>query len=170
MRRIQRILKKPNCLVFFQDEKRIVAKAFAGYEWCLKARVVPINQRIRGKATIYMLYNPITKEVYRKYLNDLKKENFCKFLDFIDKKFKEDIYLILDNHGSHKSKIVQEKLKQTKKIKLEFLPANSPELNRVEDVFSLIQKEVLNNRCFNSIAEVKQAIDRWIIKFRRNSN
>lgn len=75
-RKAKRKLVSPNCLVFFEDEKRIVAKEYAGYEWCLKAKLIPINQRIKGKATIYMLYNPKTKEIYRKYLNDLKKESF----------------------------------------------------------------------------------------------
>ncbi|HID61107.1 MAG TPA: hypothetical protein EYP46_04525 [Hadesarchaea archaeon] len=30
--RIQRLLKKPNCRVLFEDEKRIVTKRYPGYE------------------------------------------------------------------------------------------------------------------------------------------
>ncbi len=56
--RIQRLLKKPNCIVMFEDEKTIVAKRYAGYEWCFKPNTVKKNQRIRGKAVMFAAYDP----------------------------------------------------------------------------------------------------------------
>jgi transposase len=53
-------------------------------------------------------------------------------------------------------------------LKPEWLPINSPELNDVDRIFSLIQREVLNNRHFSSIEEVKSAIDKWMRKFNSN--
>jgi hypothetical protein len=45
----------------------------------------------------------------------------------------------------------------------------SPELNDIDKIiFNLIQREVLNNRAFNSLKEVEAAIDKWIKEFNSN--
>lgn len=163
--RIRRLLKKPNCKVFYEDEMRIVAKRYPGYEWCFQADVVKKNQKIKGKKIMFTAFDPHEHKLYRKYLPDLSKENLCKFLEFIHGRFDEDVYLILDNHPTHKSKKVGRMFEDEKGLKPAWLPTHSPELNAVDGVFSLIQREVLNNRDFTSIEEVEYAIDRWIGKF-----
>ena len=163
--RIRRLLKKPNCKVLFEDEMRIVAKRYSGYEWCFQARIVKKNQRIKGKEIIFAALDPHEHKLHRKYLPNLSKESFCKFLRFLESKFNEDIYLVLDNHRTHTSKKAKEIFENGGGLKPVWLPTHSPELNAVDAVFSLIQREVLNNRDFASIEEVESAIDRWIRKF-----
>ena len=167
-RRIQRLLRKPNCRVFFEDEKRVVAKQYAGYEWCLKAKTVGLNQRIKGKEVLFIVYDPHAHKILRMYLPDMRKENFCRFLNFLLRRAKEDVYLILDSHPSHLSNDAK-RIFEEGKIKPVWLPKNAPELNDVDKiVFSLIQREVLQNRTFNSLEEVESSIDRWIRKFNSN--
>lgn len=163
--RIQRLLKKPNCIVLFMDEKTVVAKEYAGYEWCFQARIIKRNQRINGKAVLFAALDQHKHKIFWKYLPNLRKESVCKFLKFLVRKFDEDVYLILDNHPSHLSTHVKDIFINNKKLKPEWLPANAPELNQVDRIFSLIQREVLNNRNFPCIEEVKSAIDRWVRKF-----
>jgi len=38
----------------------------------------------------------------------------------------------------------------------------------IKIIFNLIQREVLNNRAFNSLKEVEAAIDKWIKEFNSN--
>jgi transposase len=159
MARIQRLLKKPNCIVLFEDEKRIVAKRYGGYEWCLSQAIVRRNQKIKGRAIIFGAYNPHSKKIYRKYFDRITKENFKRFLDHLNKIFNEELYLILDNHASHLLG------KSYKKIKFVFLPTNTPKLNLMDTQFSLIQRDVLNNSYFRKIEEVEESIDRWIKSF-----
>lgn len=156
MARIKRLLKRPNCIVMFEDEKTIVAKKYPGYEWCFETITVKKNQKIRGKTIMFAAYNPHKHKIYRKYLDRLTKENFKKLLDYLDRIFGDDIYLILDNHRSHWVG------KKYKKIKFVFLPTNSPKDNQMDTQFSVIQREVLNNSSFRNIGEVKDNIDRWI--------
>ena len=54
-------------------------------------------------------------------------------------------------------------------MKLVFLPKHSPKDNRVEDVFCLIQREVLDNRKFSGILEVKAAVQKWISNYNRRA-
>lgn len=166
--RIRRLLKRPNCRVLFEDEMRIVAKRYPGYEWCFQRSVVKKNQRIKGKEVMFTALDPHAHRLYRKYLPNLSKENFCKFLESLHQKFVEDVYIILDNHPTHYSKKARGIFEDGKKLKLVWLPTHSPELNAVDVVFSLIQREVLNNRYFESIEEVEAAIDRWIRRFNAN--
>jgi len=110
----------------------------------------------------------IIKKIYRKYFDKLSKENIFKSLDWISKKIKDLIYIILDNAPIHqKIKLKRDREKLPNNIKLVFLPTYAPELNRVEDINSLVQKEVLNNRKFNSIKEIKRMLDKWIRNFNK---
>lgn len=143
----------------------MVAKEYPGYEWCLKARRVELNQRIKGKEVLYVAYDPHAHKIARKYLPNMGKESFGEFLRFLSRKAKEDVYLILDNHPTHKSSIAKQVF-EGGEVKPVWLPKNAPELNDVDKiVFSLIQREVLQNRAFSSLEEVESSIDMWIRKF-----
>lgn len=164
-RRIRRLLKRPNCRVMFEDEKRLVAKEYGGYEWCLKRRMVELNQRIRGKEVLFVAYDPHRREIWRKYMPTMHKGCFVKFLEFLSRKTDEDIYLILDSHPTHRSARAKEIFGKGK-IKPVWLPKHAPELNDVDKiVFSLLQREVLQNRNFASLEEIESSVDRWIKRF-----
>jgi transposase len=45
MLRIKRLLKKPNCIVLFQDEKKVPIKLYSGYEWKIKRRTITLNPK-----------------------------------------------------------------------------------------------------------------------------
>jgi hypothetical protein len=83
--RIKHLLKKPNCVILFEDEKTIVAKEYPGYEWCFKPRIIKKNEKINGKAVIFAALNPHKHRIFWKYFPNLKKESVCKFLKFISK-------------------------------------------------------------------------------------
>lgn len=164
-RRIRRLLRKPNCRVIFEDERRLVAKEYGGYEWCLKTRIVELNQRIKGKEVLFVAYDPHNREIVRKYMPSMHKGCFIKFLKFLSRRTDEDVYLILDNHPTHRSKGAKEIFGKGK-IKPVWLPKHAPELNDVDKiVFSLLQREVLQNRNFASLEEIETSVDRWIKRF-----
>ena len=156
--RIQRLLTKPNCIILFEDEKCLVAKAFSGYEWCFKARLIPRNQRIKGKCYLFLFYGPHDKRVYRFYFDKAGRKNFIKTVEEISKRTREKVYLILDNSAIHKLK--REEIPAN--IEFIFLPTYSPELNLVEPIFSSIQRELLWNQKFKNIQEVIQRVDEWL--------
>ena len=74
------------------------------------------------------------------------KRNFTEAVKRISKK-SEKIYLILDNSNIHKLR--REEI--PKNVELVFLPTYSPELNLIEPIFSLIEREVLWSQRFRSI-------------------
>jgi transposase len=166
MARIRRLLRKPNCIVLFEDERALVAKEHLGYEWCFKARVVKANQKIKGKIYIYGFKGAHSKLFYARFFDKLRKKNFFKCLRWISRKIDDFAYIILDNSPIHPNQD-NDMEKIPEKVKLVFLPKYSPKDNRVEDVFSLIQKEVLDNRKFSGTNEVKASVQRWIRNFNK---
>jgi transposase len=170
MARIRRLLKKPNCVVLFTDQKLLVAKEYLGYEWCFKARIVKANEKIKGKVYSYGFFNPHNKFFHARFFKNLSKKNFYKCLRWISKKMDDIIYIILDNASIHPNpKIKSDMERLPGNVRLVFLPKHSPKDNRTEDVHSLIQKEVLDNRRFSNIKEVILAVKKWIRNYNRKS-
>jgi len=73
------------------------------------------------------------------------------------------IHLILDGAGYHKAKIVQEKAEELK-IKIHILPPYSPNLNPIERLWKVMNKNVRNNVFFQSTNEFRQKIDEFFQK------
>lgn len=159
-RRIQRLLRKPNCVVMYEDEKKVPLKLYAGGGWGRRRKSVPLNQRVRKVLVLFGVYCPHRNYRYFAYFEDLKSPSFVGFMRKVARKFREDIYVILDNHRSHTSKHVKKNL--DKRVRRVFLPLNAPKLNRIEDEFSLFQREVLSNRRFRSEKELIAATRKWV--------
>ncbi|MEA1904259.1 MAG: IS630 family transposase, partial [Candidatus Hadarchaeota archaeon] len=170
MARIRRLLKKPNSVILFEDERVLVAKEYLGYEWCFKARVVKANQKTRGKVYLYGFLDAHSRMFRARYFEKLRKKNFFTCLRWTSSKIDDVVYMILDNSTIHPNLKMEGDVKNVpENVRLVFLPKNSPKDNRVEDMFSLIQKEVLNNRKFSGTSEVKAAVQKWIRNFNRRA-
>lgn len=172
--RIRELLERPNCLVFFEDEKGpIVVKHYGGSLWTRKRRVViKANQRIRVRKKLHLFgaYCPHIGRIFYRFYTEAKSPQFKDFLISLSKKSSgEKLYIVLDNLRMHKAKIIEEYLDENgAKIELVFLPNNAPELNEIENKFSMLQKEVLNNSNFRSMKQLKRAVVRWISAHNRN--
>lgn len=70
----------------------------------------------------------------------------------------------------HKVKLVQEYVNENRRVELVFLPKSAPELNEIENKFSLLQREVLNNSNFRSAKQLEYAVRRWLSAYNRKGN
>jgi transposase len=69
------------------------------------------------------------------------------------------IILVLDNDKAHKAKVVQRLLaKHNQQIRLEWLPAYSPELNPQEDIWQHMRRRVTHNYFFEAMQRMSEAI------------
>ena len=82
------------------DEKKIVIKQYGGYAWSKKRKVIPLNQKVREVLVLFGVYDSHTKWRYFNFYQAMKSENFIESTKNIAHRFKERIYLILDNHPS----------------------------------------------------------------------
>ena len=68
----------------------------------------------------------------------------------------DKIMLICDNASFHKAKRLTEWVATQKEcLRLEFLPAYSPDFNPIERLWRWIKSEYIHNRCWKSLADLK---------------
>lgn len=97
--------------------------------------------------------NPQTGDMKMLILPDMRVESFQAFIEEFQRNEDGEVWLITDGAASHRSR----RLEIGEKLKLESLPAYSPELNPVERFFKELRK-ALKNRVFDSYEEVEEAV------------
>jgi transposase len=87
---------------------------------------------------------------------------FIKFLTQLEKEVApgQDIHLIMDNYSTHKSAVVQRRLKPKKRRRFHFhfAPTSSYWLNQVERLFGLITERMIRRGTFPCVDELERAI------------
>ena len=74
-----------------------------------------------------------------------------------------DVHVVLDNLSAHKAPEITKWLADPKRARwhLHFIPTSSSWLNLVECWFSVLTRKRLKNSAFNSVAQLKDAIELW---------
>ena len=87
----------------------------------------------------------------------INAQSTIKLLQEIESKYVQspNIYIIADNARYYKSKLVQQYLKDSR-IKIEFLPSYSPNLNLIERVWKFFYKKILYNKYYDTYDKFKK--------------
>lgn len=101
------------------------------------------------------------------YCEEHEKYDAQVFLSFIkvvlDKYPTGKIVMILDNARIHHAKLIQPFLEENKdRIELMFLPPYSPELNLIEGLWGWLKSNIINNKFFANLDEVRVSIDKFV--------
>lgn len=112
------------------------------------------------------------KEFFYEWHTSLNTVTFYMFINnFLEKYPKQKFVFVLDNAGYHKtSPIIDVLNKYENRIKIEFLPTYSPELNPTETCWKIIRHNVTNSTYFQTIESMQEAIEIFLSKniFRLN--
>jgi len=112
------------------------------------------------------------KEFFYEWHTSLNSVTFYFFLNNFLKKYPHQKFVfILDNAGYHKTSPIQDIFGKNKdRIKVEFLPTYSPELNPTETCWKIIRHDVTNSTYFQTIENMQEAIETFLDKniFRLN--
>jgi len=95
---------------------------------------------------------------------------FRNFLDTIEKNVPEqlDVHLIMDNYGTHKTKLIHNWLAKRPRFHVHFTPTSASWLNLVERWFALLTERQLRRGIHRSTKELKAAIDDFIQQHNRD--
>jgi transposase len=95
---------------------------------------------------------------------------FRKFLDTIEQNVPPDleIHLILDNYGTHKTKLIHDWLAKRPRFHLHFTPTSASWLNLVERWFAKLTEKQLRRGIHRSTKELESAIRAFIDKHNKN--
>lgn len=93
-----------------------------------------------------------------------RSQEFRTFLGLIDRAVPEhlDVHLILDNYGTHKTKLIHNWLAKRPRFHLHFTPTSSSWLNLIERWFAALTEKQLRRGIFRSTRELEETIERYI--------
>lgn len=140
--------------IFFQDEVGFQTEGTLAYTWGLKGEKIEIqNYGRHGRVNLlgaFELGTGVFYGILTKFRVDACR--FRRFLCHLKREMRDDkLILICDNARFHKAKWLSEWLEMQKSwIRLEFLPAYSPDFNPIERLWRWIKSEYTHNRCWES--------------------
>ncbi|MCS4541199.1 MAG: IS630 family transposase [Euryarchaeota archaeon] len=163
--------RKPEdgAVLCFDEKGTIAIKEYGGESWSKERRKVLERQEVKETSELLSVFNPHSKKVLSKCYERKTSIEAIDFLKEVRKETEEKIYLILDNWSVHRSKAFKEFVEKDGKIELVYLPTNTPWLNRIEQFFSALQRDVINNSNYKSKKELEEAIARYVEYFNSKS-
>lgn len=106
------------------------------------------------------------KKLHYEWVNSLNTVTFYFFLKrFIKKHPRKKYVFIMDNAGYHKTSPIKQLFQQHQnRIKIEYLPPYSPELNPTETCWKIIRNNVTNSTYFPTMENMQKEIEGFLNK------
>jgi transposase len=117
-----------------------------------------------GTTTLFAALNVLEGKVIGQCMQRHRHREFIRFLNTINRETAPalDIHLILDNYGTHKHPRVVAWLERHPRFRFRFTPTSASWLNAIEGFFSILTRRRLKRGAFRSIADLQEAINRFI--------
>jgi transposase len=122
-----------------------------------------------GTLSLYAALETRSGEVLGK---TAERHTTAEFVDFLGKIVDsqapgKEIHIIADNLSAHKTKVVDQFLREHPKVKLHFTPTYSSWLNQVEIWFSKIERDVIARGIFSSTTDLARKLLRYVRLYNR---
>jgi transposase len=103
-----------------------------------------------------------------------KRHTSADFIDFLtgivqQTRWAKQIHIVPDNLSAHKTKAVEEFLRQNPKVRFHFTPTYSSWLNQVELWFAKIQRDVIDRGVFTSVQDLARKLQRYIRAYEKSA-
>jgi transposase len=117
-----------------------------------------------GTSSLFAALDVATGKVIGSCQRRHRSVEFRKFLDQIDRAVPPDlaVHLILDNYGTHKTRLIQNWLVKRPRFHLHFTPTSASWLNLVERYFAALTEKQLRRGVFRSTRELEDSIMHYL--------
>ena len=156
-----------NALVLSVDEKPHIQALYRaqGYLKLPSGRAVTgFNQEYKrnGTTTLFAALNVVTGKVKAGHYQRRRRVDFVDFMEQVLADYPDqEIHVIFDNLNIHKTKH-DGWLERHPHVHFHYTPTHASWLNQSEVWFSILARSALKGASFNSVAELRAAIDRFI--------
>ena len=129
------------------------------------------DDKRNGTATLFAALNTLDGTVISMCDDRHRHQEWLKFLRVIDDVTppRKQLHLIADNYATHKHPKVREWLADHPRWVFHFTPTSASWLNAVEGFFSIITRRRIRRGVFKSVADLQDAIRRYIKEHNRSS-
>ncbi len=157
-----------HALVLCVDEKSQI-QALSRTQPVLPMRVGQLERRTHdytrhGVTSLFAALDIATGNVLGKCYRRHRSVEFLDFLNKIDAAVPGDldVHLVLDNYGTHKTKLIHRWLLKRPRYHLHFTPTHASWLNQVERWFALLTERQIKRGSHRSVQELEDAIREFI--------
>jgi transposase len=158
--KIQALAKKTRATLYFSDESGVRSDFHSGTTWAPRGKT-PIVEATGQRYGMNMV-SAISPRGDMRFMTVAGRMNAGKFIEFLKRLLhntKRPVFLIVDNHPSHRARKVFEFVRKTKgKLRLFFLPPYSPELNPDELVWNHLKNHGIGKRIVRSREDLKRVV------------
>jgi len=129
-----------------------------------KCATMTHDYKRNGTTTLFAALNILDGTVLGRCMQKHRHQEFIKFLNAVERAVPAGkvIHAILDNYATHKHPKVKQWLADNPRWVFHFTPTSASWLNAVEGFFSLITRRRIRRGVFRSVAELEDAIRRYI--------
>jgi len=136
-----------------------------------KCATMTHDYKRHGTTTLFAALNVLDGTVLGRCMKRHRHQEFIKFLNTVERKVPAGkiIHVILDNYGTHKHPKVEQWLANHPRWVFHFTPTSASWLNAVEGFFSVITRRRIRRGVFKSVADLEDAIRRYINDHNRHA-
>lgn len=129
-----------------------------------KCATMTHDYKRNGTTTLFAALNVLDGTVLGRCMDKHRHQEFIKFLNTVERAVPvgKIIHAILDNYATHKHPKVRRWLANHPRWVFHFTPTSASWLNAVEGFFSAITRRRIRRGVFKSVAELEDAIRRYI--------
>lgn len=144
--------------LYYYDESGFSLTSALPYAWQKIGKTIEIPAAKGKRITVAGLMNKQADFYYQTHTGYMGSNEVMGLLDSFCKKIQQKTVVVLDNAPTHRSKPFMEKLKywQEQDLYIFFLPAYSPELNKIEMLWKNIKYHWLEFDAFFSWQNLQQ--------------
>lgn len=161
---IKKLAKKEGATIYFGDEASVRSDFHSGTTWAPVGKT-PVIETTGARFSLNLV-SAVSAKGQMRFMTFEGRMNADKFVEFLERlTYKADtpIFLILDGHPVHKSRIVREYVEATKgQIRLFILPPYSPHLNPDEWVWNWLKNHKLGKIFVSGPDQFKQSVRRFM--------
>jgi len=158
--KLQARAKRCGATIYWGDEASIRSDYHSGTTWAEKGKT-PIVKTTGARFRVNMVSAISAKGTLRFMVTEkgMTAPLFIEFLERLIKGQNKPIYLIVDGHPVHKSKMVSRFVDSTNgMLELHFLPGYSPELNPDELVWNHIKRHTVGRKTITGPDQFKSMV------------
>jgi transposase len=163
---IKKKAKKQNAIIYFEDEVGMRSDHQAGKSYAPKGET-PVIKKTGQRFSLNMV-SAISNKGHVEFMildGTFNGGVFLEFLTRLIKYKKQKIFLVVDGHSAHKTKIVKAWLAEhADRIEIYFLPPYSPELNAQEYVNQDLKTNVIGKKRPINKAQMKNNVEEFMNK------
>ncbi len=129
-----------------------------------KCATMTHDYKRNGTTTLFAALNVLDGTVLGRCMDKHRHQEFIKFLNAVENAVPvgKVVHAILDNYATHKHPKVRRWLANHPRWVFHFTPTSASWLNAVEGFFSAITRKRIRRGVFKSVAELEDAIRRYI--------